>query len=103
MFKVPMSDIEVEFFVVKRKLLENVEFPQQRIQRISPPDGKMSMKEVETTFLDFINSGFTKEGEYNTSVPFPKNPGKARKNCKYCVFKTLKNDKGELYCNGKEG
>ena len=103
MFKVPMADIEVEFFVVKRKLLENVEFPQQRIQRISPPDGKMSMKEVETTFLDFINSGFTKEGEYNVSVPFPKNPGKARKNCKYCVFKTLKNDKGELYCNGKEG
>lgn len=102
MFKVPMSDIDVEFFVVKRKLYEDVAFPQQRIQRISPPDGKMSMKEVETTFLEFINSGFTKEGEYNVSVPFPKNPGKAKKNCKYCVFKTLKNEKGELYCNGKE-
>lgn len=103
MFKVPMSDIEVEFFVVKRKLLENVEYPQQRIQRISPPDGKMSMKEVETTFLEFINSGFTKEGEYNVSVPFPKNPGKARKNCKYCIFKTLKSPEGKLYCDGKDG
>lgn len=102
MFKVPMSDIEVEFFVVKRKLLENVEYPQQRIQRISPPDGKMSMKEVETTFLDFINSGFTKDGDYNVSVPFPKNPGKARKNCKYCIFKTLKSPEGKFYCDGKE-
>jgi hypothetical protein len=88
---------------MKRKLYEDVNFPQQRIQRISPPDGKMSMKEVETTFLDFINSGFTKDGEYNTSEPFPKNPGKGRKNCKYCVFKTLKSPEGILYCDGKEG
>ncbi len=103
MFKVPMSDIEVEFFVVKRKLLEDVEFPQQRIQRISPPDGKMSMKEVESAFLDFIKNGFDDNGEYNKDAVFLKNPGKGRKNCKYCIFKTLKNDKGELYCNGKEG
>jgi hypothetical protein len=103
MFKVPMSDIEVEFFVVKRKLLEDAEFPQQRIQRISPPDGKMSMKEVESAFLDFIKNGFDDNGEYNKDAVFLKNPGKGRKNCKYCIFKTLTNDKGELYCNGKEG
>jgi hypothetical protein len=103
MFKVPMNEIEVEFFVVKRKLLEDVEFPQQRIQRISPPDGKLSMKEVESAFLEFINSGFTAEGEYNKEGHFPKNPEKARKNCKYCVFKTLKSPEGNLYCNGKEG
>jgi hypothetical protein len=103
MFKVPMSDIEIEFFVVKRKLYEDVGFPQQRIQRISPPDGKMSMKEVETSFLEFINAGFDTNGEYNKDGVFPKQPGKAKKNCKYCIFKTLKNDKGEFYCDGKEG
>lgn len=103
MFKVPMNDIEVEFFVVKRKLLEDVDFPQQRIQRISPPDGKLSMKEVESAFLEFINSGFTADGEYNITGDFPKNPEKARKNCKYCVFKTLKSPEGKLYCDGKEG
>jgi hypothetical protein len=102
MFKVPMNDIEIEFFVVKRKLYEDVAFPQQRIQRISPPDGKMSMKEVETSFLEFINNGFDKDGEYNKDAVFIKNPGKAKKNCKYCIFKTVKNDKGELYCDGKE-
>ncbi len=102
LYKVPMSDIEIEFFIVKRKLLENVEYPQQRIQRISPPDGKMSMKEVETSFLEFINNGFTAEGEYNKDAVFLKNPGKAKKNCKWCVFKTLKNAEGKLYCDGKE-
>jgi hypothetical protein len=61
------------------------------------------MKEVESAFLDFIKNGFDDNGEYNKDAVFLKNPGKGRKNCKYCIFKTLKNDKGELYCNGKEG
>ena len=102
LFKVPMADIDVEFFIVKRKLYEDVGFPQQRIQRISPPDGKLSMKEVETSFLDFINNGFDEKGEYNKEATYFKNPGKARKNCRYCVFKSLKSPSGELYCNGKE-
>lgn len=102
-FNVPMNDIDVEFFVVKRKLYEDVAFPQQRIQRISPPDGKLSMKEVESSFLDFVNHCFDENGEYNTAAHFFKNPDKARKNCKYCVFKTLKDKDGNLYCDGKEG
>jgi hypothetical protein len=102
MFKVPMTDIEIEFFVVKRKLYEDVAFPQQRIQRISPPDGKISMKQVETSFLEFINAGFDAAGEYNKDGVFPKQPGKAKKNCKYCIFKELKNSEGKLYCDGKE-
>ena len=102
MFKVPMTDIEIEFFVVKRKLYEDVAFPQQRIQRISPPDGKISMKQVETSFLEFINAGFDTAGEYNKDGVFPKQPGKAKKNCKYCIFKELKNAEGKLYCDGKE-
>ena len=103
-YKTPMNDIEVEFIVLKRKLYEDVAFPQQRIQRISPPDGKMSMKAVESSFLDFINECFDPHGEYNKDVPFGKNPGKAKKNCKYCVFKEMVNPAtGEKYCDGKEG
>jgi len=102
-FNVPMNDIEVEFFVVKRKLYEDVAFPQQRIQRISPPDGKLSMKEVESSFLDFVNHCFDENGEYSTTAHFFKNPDKARKNCKYCVFKTLKDKDGNILCDGKEG
>ena len=102
LFKVPMADIEVEFFIVKRKLLEDVAFPQQRIQRIAPPDGKLSMKEVETSFLEFVKEGFTETGEYNKESAYLKNPGNAKKNCKYCVFKTLVGKDGKKYCDGKE-
>jgi hypothetical protein len=102
MFKIPMGDIEVEFFIMKRKLLEDVGFPQNRIERFSPADGKMSVKEVETSFLEFINNGFTVSGEYNTNGMFRKTPGKNKKSCKYCPFKTMKDPNGNLYCNGKE-
>ena len=101
LYKTPMSDIEVEFFIVKRKLLEDVAFPQQRIQRISPPDGKLSIKEVETTFLEFINECFDENGEHNKGGVVPRNPYKNKKNCKYCIFKKLLDKNGNEYCSGK--
>lgn len=103
-YKVPITDIDVEFVILKRKLYEDVAFPQQRIQRVAPPTGKMSMKTVETSFLEFINECFTPHGEHNTEFQFGKNPGKAKKNCKYCYFKDLVNkETGELHCDGEEG
>lgn len=102
-YKIPMTDIEVEFIILKRKLYEDVAFPQQRIQRVSPPTGKMSMKMVEGSFLDFINECFDPQGEYNKETHYLKNPGKARKNCKYCPFKEMVGADGKLYCDGVEG
>jgi hypothetical protein len=103
LYKVPMNDIEIEFIVLKRKLFVDVAWPQSRIQRISPPDGKMSIKEVEGSFLEFINECFDAHGEYNKQTVFRKNPGKAKKNCKYCMFKELINPiTKEKYCDGKE-
>lgn len=102
-YGLPMQDIEVEFFIMKRKLLENVAYPQQRIQRLSVPDGKMSIKAVESAFSDFINDCFTPEGKPNKEHKFLKNPDKGKKNCKYCIFKTLVNPKTNVkYCDGKE-
>jgi hypothetical protein len=98
---VPMSDIDVEFIILKRKLYEGVAFPQQRIQRVSPADGKISMKRVETAFLDFVNECFDETGEYNKETRFLKIPGKNRKNCKFCQFRTTTDENGNLYCDGK--
>ena len=102
-YKTPMNDIEIEFIVLKRKLYEDVGFPQQRIQRISPTDGKMSIKEVERTFLDFINDCFDSFGEYIRDKSYIKNPGKGKKNCKYCPFATLLDKDGNKVCDQIEG
>lgn len=100
--KVPLNDIEVEFIILKRRLFEDVAFPQSRIQRLTPITGKVTMKEVETSFLDFVKNGFNEDGNYNVGGPFIKNPGKLRKNCKYCVFKDMVGPDGKKHCNGKE-
>ena len=93
---VPMDMIEVEFIILKRKLYENSNFVQQRIQRFSPPDGRMSMKAVEIDFLNFVKEGFDATGNYNTVSKFRKCPGKAKKNCKYCEFAKT------MHCDSKE-
>ena len=104
LYKTPMNNIDVEFFIVKRKLYEDVAFPQQRIQRVSPPDGKMSIRAVEQSFLEFINECFDPHGLPAKDHHFIKNPGKNNKNCKYCTFSTLINPTTQQkYCDQVEG
>ena len=42
----PIENIEVEYFIVKRKLWEKAMFPQKRVQKFSPASGKPSMNKV---------------------------------------------------------
>ena len=100
-FNVPLSSIDVEFIILKRKLLETVTYPQQRVQRFTPGTSKTDIKEVEETFLKFVNECFDSTGEKNASGLFAKTPGKAKKNCKYCQFKTMIGPDGNPYCDQK--
>jgi hypothetical protein len=83
-FNVPLSSIEVEFFILKRKLYENVNFPQSHIQLFAPTHNAPAVATTLNSFSEFINECFTPTGEYNISGKYPKIPGKAKKNCKYC-------------------
>jgi hypothetical protein len=84
-FNVPLNNIEVEFFIVKRKLYENATFPQSRIQIFKPSAGPTIIKESIKSFVEFLDYGFTQEGNYNEVNEYIKVPGKAKKNCKYCI------------------
>jgi hypothetical protein len=94
-FNVPLEKIDVEFYILKRKLLENVSFPQSRIQIFEPSNGKQHVSKSLVNFTQFIDECFTPEGEYKQDGYYPKVPGKSKKNCKYCShYKTN--------CDGKE-
>ena len=93
-YNVPIEDIDIEFFVVKRELYEHSEFPQRRVQRIEPVSGKIKMQKLKTSFEEFIHHCFNNDGSYNTSNSYPKNS--SENNCKYCIF----NDKPDL-CDKK--
>jgi hypothetical protein len=94
-FNVPLDAIDVEFFILKRKLLENVTFPQNRIQIFEPSNGKGHITKSIGTFIEFIDGCFTSEGSYKEDGYYPKVPGKSKKHCKYCSHH-------KTNCDGKE-
>ena len=78
----PIDKIEVEYFIVKRKLWENAMFPQKRVQKFSPASGTVSMNKVAKRLDTFLNEAFTEEGEYkNDMVATP-----SKKACRWCEF-----------------
>ena len=87
---VPMDRIEVEYFIVKRKLWENTDFPQKRIQTFIPANGTPSINKVNSRLDAFMEDCFTDDGEYRDDHTYSKLPSK--KNCRWCEFK----DKPEL-------
>lgn len=82
----PIENIDVEYFIVKRRLWENAAFPQKRIQIFSPANGKVSINRVTKELDSFINSSFDESGDYiSEHTPTP-----SKKNCKWCEFRKTK-------------
>ena len=85
----PIERIEVEYFIVKRKLWEKAMFPQKRVQKFAPASGKPSMNKVNGRLLNFVNEAFTEDGKKKGDmVATP-----SKKSCKWCEFK------GTEYCD----
>ena len=85
----PIDKIEIEYFIVKRKLWEEAMFPQKRVQLFVPASGKPSMNKVATRMDKFLTEGFTDDGEYVNELP----PTPSKKACKWCEFNQTE------YCN----
>jgi len=80
---IPLDKIDVEYFIVKRKLYEKVDFPQRRVQIFQPANGTPSINKVMNNLNQFIDESFI-DGEYNLEHNYIKQPSK--KNCRFCEF-----------------
>jgi len=80
----PIDKIEVEYFIVKRKLWENAMFPQKRVQKFSPASGTVSMNKVAKRLDTFLDLAFDDNGEQITDniIATP-----SKKACKWCEFR----------------
>lgn len=92
MMNVPINSIEIEYFIVKRKINENLEFPDKRIQLFEPSNGKTTQNEVlkwlKEIFLDNVyNPDATSLEDLIQTKTLPKIGGYKRSNCKFCVFR----------------
>ena len=90
---VPITKIDVEFFILKRKLYENTRFKQSRVQIFRPDASQSEVNRVVTHFNQFVTECFTPEGAYKEDrMLYPKIPGKNKTNCKYCLHKGVNCD-----------
>jgi Holliday junction resolvase-like predicted endonuclease len=81
-FGTPKEKISVEFFIVKRKIWEDSEFPIPRIQEFIPPSGSKKRLATTAAFRTFIEDCFDKEGK-------PQDKEYAKRDnpyCKWCQF-----------------
>lgn len=95
-YKMDPEQIDVEFFVVKRKLYENLDFPQKRIQIVEPASGKGKRNKAVSHITEFVESIFNHDGSYKQGE-FIKNVSK--ESCQWCPFKDNKElcDKGSSF------
>ena len=79
----PIDKIEVEYFIVKRKLWEDAMFPQKRVQKFSPASGTVSMNKVAKGLDTFLDLAFDGEGNRISEniIPTP-----SKKACRFCEF-----------------
>jgi hypothetical protein len=82
----PVDKINVEYFIVKRKLNENNMFTQSRVQMFSPANGSVTLKRVENEFTSFIKTAFNSDGSFNENSEFPATTN-GGKSCRFCPFK----------------
>lgn len=100
-FGIPVDKIRVEYFIVKRKIDEDSEFPQRRVQIFKPSQGSVTMNRVKREFQKFLDTCFTEDGEYNTNTEYPAVCGDKMWNCKFCEYNNeedcpIKNRKFEI-------
>ena len=89
-FGFDVEQIEVEYFIVKRKIWE-AEYPIPRVQSFKPASGKVKRKQIMESFNAFIKDCFDESGK-PIIKSYLKNIGES--SCKWCPYR----DKPDL-CN----
>ena len=93
-YNVEPNNINVEFIILKRKLYEDIPYPQKRILKYIPPSGKPTINRTMVRFNGFLDSCFNADGNINKDGVYPKIA--TDNNCRFCPFV----DKPEL-CDRK--
>ena len=85
-FGFDVEKIEVEYFIVKRKIWEQSEYPTPRTQSFKPASGKNKRKQAVENFHSFIKDCFDGVGKPQVKS-YLKNVGES--SCKWCPYKDL--------------
>ena len=78
---IPIDKIEVEYLILKRKLYENIQYPQKRLQVFSPASGKPSINRVLRGLQEFMDECYDKDGNI---IPNDYQKCEKHKKCRLC-------------------
>ena len=85
-FNIDVDKVDVKYFIVKRKVPADPEYPAmgRRVQEFIPPSGKIKRGQATTALTKFIDDAFDSHGKY-IDKEYDKKPSKS--NCMFCDFK----------------
>ena len=83
-YNIPIENIDFEFFIVRRKVYVDGDYPQKRVQQFYPASGKVKLNKAKNNLNEFISKAFNLDGSYKDTI-FRANPSKW--NCTFCPFK----------------
>ncbi len=88
-FSIPIEKINVEYFIVKRKVPVEAEFAsmQKRVQEFRPTDGPRKMKQAVNLMENFVHKAVDIEGNY-IDKDYPTSP--SRDACRFCAIKEMR-------------
>ena len=84
-FNVSIDDIDVEFFILRRKINEDLDFVPKRVQQWRPASGRIKRGKAMKSLQEFVAKAFNEEGKHDTTQVYPANPSKSA--CRFCDFK----------------
>ena len=93
LYNLPVDNIEVEFFIVKRKVPEVSDYPIKRVQIFAPASGKVKLNKATSAVKEFVEEVFNVDGTHKDKSYAPQ---PSKHNCSFCPFK----DKKELCDKG---
>lgn len=85
-YGIPLENIEVEFFIVRRKVWENSDYPIHRVQLHRPAAGRNKLRKADRILEEFISDCFTPKGKYQDK----EHPKVVSSMCKWCPFNNNK-------------
>jgi len=88
-FNIPIDKINVEYFILKRKVPKDAEFAamERRVQQFRPPSGKIKTGQAVSLMNNFVQTAVDVEGNY-IDKDYPTTP--SRSGCMYCAFKKMR-------------
>ena len=86
-FNVDIDQINVEYFILRRKINEDADFVARRVQEWRPASGKVKRGKAVKLLNEFVDNAF-KDGDYNLEGDFAPTPSKSA--CMFCPYKEEK-------------